>query len=953
MHIHHPHTTKMKSPHTCPHILPILLAALLLMPLTAQAKPEMYARMSQDSCTLTFYYDENKQAGDYAPNYDSSRLAEWVQGTKRRQQIKTVIFDTSFRDARPTICTSWFEECENLESIHGIENLNTSQVTHMREMFYRCKRLTSLDLTHFNTENVTSMRSMFKECDTLDSLDFSSFNTSKVTTIEEMFGECKSLSSLDLSSFDTRNVTSMSALFAGCVGLRSVNLSTFDTSLVPDMSGLFAKCTSLESLDLSGFNTERVTNMSNMFSECESLQNLNLYGLDTRNVTDMYGMFQGCAALRSLDLSSFDTKKVENMRLMFYNCQGLQSLDLSNFSTPALEVAIDMFCGCSNLQSIDLTGFCTEKVEYMRGMFQDCTSLRTIYASSAFTTDQLMSNNDTRMFDGCTSLPNYSPEHTGKERAHIGEGGYFSIAPAWVSFDEGTGTLTFQCNSSKPEDGTCYDLDEGRAPAWSIHAGDISRVVFSRSFRDARPSSCATWFMGCGRLARIDGIENLNTSQATSLEAMFYGCQRLTSLDLSHLDTGHVTSMSMMFKKCPDLASLNLKGLSTENVTTMQEMFCDCPGLRELDLPECHASQVTTLEGMFSGCASLTVLDLSRLSTPKVKYMDKMFLGCSSLRSLDLSGLNTASRPSMSQTFDYCSSLRTIYVGGSFLPKEGTNMFRGCENLQGAAPFDGTRVGMDMANYVTGYLTRKVGTHGGKPIGAVGDPLTIDSLTLRDGQTFTLQVEKCRAASASYSRPMDAEWGTLCLPFDIDPASAGNTCDFYTLLEVGKESLLLGRIGQEEIAAGTPVIVRKKDKGQTAITITATHAATATTPQNALEGDRLVGTFGTEIPSGDCYFIARDKFRQVSDYSEDGAGVKVNAFRAYIQPGESDSTPRSHILGIMASEDATSVNASQATAPPDGTPTRYYDLGGRLTSRPQRGLSLIRAGGKVRKIIIK
>ncbi len=939
--------------HIPMRLLSILLAALLLVPLTAQAERKMYARMDKDSTTLTFYYDEHKQAGDYAPNTGSGDLAEWVKGIRRRQQIKAVIFDGSFKDARPTTCNHWFDECVNLESIQGIENLNTSQATSFLHMFYRCRKLASLDLTHFNTQNVTSMRSMFEGCTIIDSLDFSSFNTSKVTTLDQMFRDCESLSSLDLSSFHTENVTTMCEIFTGCRRLRSVNLSTFNTSKVPTMNGMFASCTSLESLDLSSFDTGNVTDMTNMFYKCPSLKSICLPHFDTSSVTKMYGMFQDCAALKSLDLSSFDTRKVENMRYMFGGCQALEALDLSNFDTPNLRLTLEMFQGCTNLRSIDLTGFRTEKVENMKYMFQNCKNLRTIYASSAFTTDSVISNEDVKMFDGCTSLPNYDPAHTGKERAHIGDGGYFSVAPAWVQFDEGTGTLTFQCNSSKAKAAHGYALDEGRTPGWNSHSDGIRRVVFSRSFRDARPYSCLMWFYRCSSLTRIDGLENLNTSEATSMEAMFYGCQCLTSLDLSHFDTGNVTRMDMMFKGCLGLTKINLKGFRTGKVTSMQEMFNGCSGLKALDLSDFRTDQVSTMYGMFQGCTSLATLDIPQFSTPQVKHLDKMFAYCSSLKSLDLSGMSTERMPTTNQMFDYCSSLQTIYVGDSFLTKEGTNMFRGCGSLRGAVPFDETRTGTDMANYVTGYLTRKVGTHGSKPIGAVGNPLTIDSLTLRDGQAFSLQMENCHAATASYYRPMSSMWGTLCLPFSICPADKDNTCHFYALLEMGEESITLQRIEDGEIGAGTPIIVRKKDKAQAGITIVATDASTVTAPQNATEGDRLAGTFDTVILTDDCYFIARDKFRQVSDYQGEGAGVKVNAFRAYIQPDGQGTTRHAPLLDITDGSDASSISSTKATARLNGTNAEYYDLEGRRTNSPQRGICIVKAGGKTRKIIIR
>ena len=49
----------------------------------------------------------------------------------------------------------------NLQSITGLEYLNTGEVTHMGWMFMNCINLTSLDVSHFNTANVVGMNYMF------------------------------------------------------------------------------------------------------------------------------------------------------------------------------------------------------------------------------------------------------------------------------------------------------------------------------------------------------------------------------------------------------------------------------------------------------------------------------------------------------------------------------------------------------------------------------------------------------------------------------------------------------------------------------------------------------------------------------------------------------------------------------------------------------------------------
>ena len=93
-------------------------------------------------------------------------------------------------------------------------------------MFYGCKSLISLDLSHFNYERYVS------DCSSLISLNLSNFNTQNVTNMEGLFDGCNSLISLDLSNFNTQNVTSMWNMFSECNSLISLGLSKFNTKFI-------------------------------------------------------------------------------------------------------------------------------------------------------------------------------------------------------------------------------------------------------------------------------------------------------------------------------------------------------------------------------------------------------------------------------------------------------------------------------------------------------------------------------------------------------------------------------------------------------------------------------------------------------------------------------------------------------------------------------------------------
>lgn len=913
------------------YALSLLLMLMLLQPAMAQKQTRiMYARLDRETQTLTLYYDTNFGKGN---DQGISESPLWMQ-LDERMKIKSVVFDESFKDARPTTCVSWFLWFEALTTIEHLDYLNTSEVEYMNSMFTKCTSLETLDLSSFNTEKVTDMQTMFEGSTNLRTINLpKGFIGSNVTDLNGMFRGCVSLTELDLSGSNAEKVKNMGSMFYGCVALSNLNLSGFKTGSLTEMRYLFSSCQSLESLDLSGFNTENVTSMASMFSQCSSL--------------------------RSLDLSSFNTSKVIGMNLMFFNCTNLESIDLSSFETENLQLMPHMFYSCTKLEKLDLSSFATPNMTSMLSAFQNCKNLKTIYVTSAFTTDKVTEGRTA--FAGCVNLPNYTTDKTGVEMAHTGAGGYLTAASAsWVRWDAPTGTLSFHRGATKPAGDNILDLGYGDDPNWDTHAAEIKKVVFKAGFRDETHTTCANWFNGCTNLTSIEGIENLNTSNVKNMSGMFALCSNLETLDLSHFNTERVTTMAQMFYGCTKLHKLNISSFNTKNVISMNQMFSNCSSLDSLDLSHFNAEGVNYhgLYAMFSGCSSLKFLDVSNFPANRPKMqLDAMFKGCSSLQTLDLSSFNTGLANSFTDMFDGCSALRTIYVSDLFRFKNGvssSNMFRNCHLLKGAISFEPSTIDKTYASYVWGYLTKKVGMNGNEIIGATGSPLTIDALPLDDSKAYKLY-EDCDVNDASYEREVKSEWATLCLPYTIQPSSEDNTCYFYTLKSVGTESVELVRVEEGVIEAGQPVVVRKKNADQTSFHVVSgtafpdEKAKAVTKPTNRETGHRLMGTFAPIELADDCYFIAKNLFRLVSDNKLAATGVKIAAYRAYIQP---DATQKggSAQLTIGVDEGTNQVDAATLVDLLNDTEAEYYDVQGRRIPQLQRGINIVKVGSKVMKI---
>lgn len=371
--------------------------------------------------------------------------------------LTKVVFDKSFNSVLPSSTYWWFRQCKNLETIDGIENLNTSEVTTMRAMFSECENLKGLDVSGFNTSKVKVMRYMFANCFNLTQIDVKGFDTGKVEDMCGMFRGCRGIIRLNLNNFNTDSATDMSQLFYGCSSLREIDLKSFSTGKVVDMSYMFRGCSSITNLDLISFNTENVTDMTCMFYDCSSLTGIDVSSFNTSNVREMPWMFYGCKALTQLDVSNFNTENVVNMRTAFGDCQNLKLLDLNNWNTCNVENMRSLFYRCARLSTLKIANFNTEKVKDMKLMFFNCSSLdildlrsfntekveiadslffydkelHSVYVGEGWQMDEKVSTAD--MFYECIKLvgekgTTYNSKYVGGTYAHIdeeGRPGYF------------------------------------------------------------------------------------------------------------------------------------------------------------------------------------------------------------------------------------------------------------------------------------------------------------------------------------------------------------------------------------------------------------------------------------------------------------------------------------------------------------------------------------------------
>lgn len=527
----------------------MFVAAALLLAVNAamaQAAKTAYAVYCEENETLYFLNSSEtlSDGGDYngltitkvwPVDLTKTVEHEWFE---RNTSCRRVVFDTSFKEVKPTNFSYWFAGFEYLSSVEGLKNLDTSEAEEMQGMFYGCKKLTKLDLRSFNTKYVTTMYIMFKDCKALTELDLSSFNTEYVIDMSQMFSGCSNLTYIAKSDkFVIGGNTKTDNMYKGCDPLLQgstpyVVYKEADKSLhflcdaAADLTAIaledgteialtegnywkgsdfvniyqsqnpkwYSKRTDVTKVVFeSSFKFARPTNCTNWFASFQKLETITgLDNLHTSKVTGMYGMFKECYSLKSLAFGeNFNTANVTDMHFMFSMCTGLTALDVSKFNTAEVKDMANMFSECSELTSdkFKLGSFNTAKVEDMTMMFNGCASLLTLDLSS-FNTAEV--NTMEGMFSGCFSL---------------------------------------------------------------------TSIVFGEQFKTSNAYNMASMFSKCYKLSTLD-LSGIKTSASMVYGSMFFDCDALTDLNISNFYISN--DISNELAQCDKLMKLDLSNATGE-----------------------------------------------------------------------------------------------------------------------------------------------------------------------------------------------------------------------------------------------------------------------------------------------------------------------------------------------------------------------------------------------------
>ena len=606
--------------------------------------------------------------------------------------------------------------------------------------------------------------------------------------------------------------------------------------------------------------------------------------------------------------ASFANARPTSCYSWFRECHNLTHIEgMENLNTEMVTTMEGMFYECNPLTSLDVTNFNTANVTNMSSMFQSC-SFRSSLDLTSFNTANVTDMSS--MFEHCRLLKSIFVSDKFVTNQITNGDNMFNDCTNLRGYNDSKIDHNY-ANCSQPG---YFD------PGFEYAMFDNATETLTFSYKGFKPVTYYVLFEGRAKPAWSSLVDKI---KKVVFDASFANARP--------------KSCYWWFGECLNLTRIEgMENLNTEMVTTM--------------------------EGMFYQCEALTSLDVTNFNTAKVTDMSLMFSSCTKLSSLNLYNFNTENVKNMLAMFSSCKNLATIYTSEKFVTTNVNNlnhfMFDDDEQLKGANAYDERKTSVHCANYKTGYFTKLVGKNGDEKIGATGETLATDNLVLDDDKDF-VAYEPFAAKAASYSRTMKegTTWATLCLPFEVSLANQNFRAFKLLSADDVAETVELEEI-ETSIAAGTPVIIKMKD-GATKLNFTVADKEIAKDVQTAETANgnyQLQGLYTQKMFSKDtdnnCYIVKGSKLmnpaKLLGETSTEFVGSKP--FRAYMADNSSAPAAGARMFSISVGGSTTAIEQLETTA---DSKAEYYDLQGRRLQDLQKGINIVKRGGKTMKVIIK
>ena len=656
-----------------------LIMMMLTLPLIASAQKTLYAMVTYPEslsglAKMTIYYDDQKYSRE-------GRYTErWY---KFADLTAYVVFDASMADYHPTSTSSWFKDFTVLYWVDGLEYLNTDQTTDMSYMFYGCKELEELDLSHFNTEKVTNMNHMFRECRNLVRLDLSGFTANSLTTTFQMFYLCEALTTIKCKNDWSKapNIEYSTDMFGRCEELVGSRGTTYESDHIdisrarPDRGEQAPGYFSMDESDYTDEGKEFNYGLYRFRIEKNSEGNLGavIIGFNTDN-PEPFTESELNSAYLYFNSNSYRVFAIGEKA--FANNVFTEPFDFTgSLFWNITDIRKEAFAGCKaddilinwqNVETIGEKAFMDTNVRYFatssntgpigNSAFQDCKQLERVYWTGSFYDQDLRFGDYS--FYGCTALQTVALPFSVKAIGAFAFSDITSLkrvsveqsSPLDIPDNVFTGSNPNATLRVPPGSEDAYLNATGWNYFTNISSSDMGATfedaVFSYEIGDVwgNTSAIITGLSSAfkGTVAKLPSkyVEYGGSTFPVEMVAdnAFFGNETLTEIDLTAVDRQsdddeyywwRMDIGEMAFAECESLQRFKCE--STTNIG--RQAFAES-GLRSVNLPNLEYS---IGEQAFSKCKELTTVSIH--SNYGLTLCDQAFASCPKLSSVKLNNM--------------------------------------------------------------------------------------------------------------------------------------------------------------------------------------------------------------------------------------------------------------------------------------------------------------------------
>ena len=381
-------------------------------------------------------------------------------------------------------------------------------------------------------------------------------------------------------SFVGYKPTSCKNWFRGFTSVLTIEgIEYLDVSECTSLYGLFCE-TAVMQLDLSRFKTANVTSVGEMFRNCKNL--ITVYANENfslLNVSSDDHTFLNNTALRGEKGTAYsgahedsEYARVDNPPDApgYFTYKAPPAVPPTIVSVTVQAISNETATVC--VRGVDLNGG-TLKIE----LLVDAQVVKSVESSNFgdFVFDELTSGTAYAIKVTATNASGTAVD----ESQSFSTWGTTTLAARAVYTEYDARLVFYYDDVDRGSWATVYDFDSKCSNVWDPAKNLITTVMFDKSFKDFRPTSCANWFAymrGKGENGvRFVGMENLDTREVTSMAKMFYYTKLLAAPDTTYFNTKKVKSF-YQFTTYGGWTVMDCSSFDTRDATDMTSMFNGC-----------------------------------------------------------------------------------------------------------------------------------------------------------------------------------------------------------------------------------------------------------------------------------------------------------------------------------------------------------------------------------------